>query len=123
MLPRMARERVLLNEFSAQLKAALPGLRILGEERERLPSIAALFIPGIESEAAIAALDLKGILVSGGAACAAGSGAPSHVYTAMGLSKEEAARVLRISIGRSTTADELNTAARAIESLLTPYSL
>ena len=115
---RMERERRLIDAWVQNLKTMIPHLRLLGEKRNRLPGIAAILIPGLEAEAAIAALDLKGILVSGGAACAARSGKPSHVYTAMGLSEKEAAQVLRISIGRHTTADELNAAARAIADLI-----
>lgn len=117
---RANRERELLQSFLNSLQSAVPGLRLLGKGQPRLPGIAAILTPGLESEAAIAALDLKGILVSGGAACAARSGKPSHVYTAMGLDEKEAAQVLRISIGRHTTAEELNTAARAIEELIPP---
>lgn len=114
---RMEREEKLLASWIGRMKNSIPGLRLLGENRRRLPGIASVLIPGLEAEAAIAALDLRGILVSGGAACAARSGKTSHVYTAMGLTEKEAAQVLRISIGRQTTADELNEAARAIESL------
>ena len=58
------------------------------------------------------------ILVSGGAACASQSDMPSHVYTAMGLSSKEASNVIRVSIGRHTTSEELTYAAQAIESLI-----
>lgn len=115
---RMERERRLIDAWVQDLKMMIPHLRLLGEKRNRLPGIAAILIPGLEAEAAIAALDLKGILVSGGAACAAHSGKPSHVYTAMGLSEKEAAQVLRISIGRHTAADELDAAAHAIADLI-----
>jgi len=115
---RSSRERQLLSGFVNRLKSVIPGVRLLGEGSPRLPGIAALYFPALEAEKAIADLDLKGILVSGGAACASRSGTPSHVYTAMGLDEKEAARVLRISIGRHTTADELNAAARTIETLI-----
>lgn len=111
---RAAREEALMRGFIGRLRTALPGLRLLGEERARLPGIAALALPGGTAAEAVAALDLQGILVSGGAACAARSGRPSHVYTAMGLSEKEAARVLRVSIGRHTTAEELKACAQAL---------
>ena len=72
------------------------------------------------AEEIIAALDLQGILISGGAACASHSGQPSHVYTAMGLTPQQASRVIRVSIGRHTTQDELECAAQAIGSLIPP---
>ncbi len=118
MTQRDARERALLRDFVSALRAACPAIRLLGEGRARLPGVAALMIPGLFSERAIAALDLAGILVSGGAACASSDGKPSHVYLAMGLSPAEAACVLRVSIGRHTTAAELSSAAKALLGLI-----
>ena len=113
---RAPREQMLLGGFISRLKTS--GVSLLGEDHERLPGICALHLPGVSAEQAIAALDLKGILISGGAACASQSGAPSHVYTAMGLSPKEASSVIRVSIGRHTTSEELTCAAQAIESLI-----
>lgn len=115
---RTERESLLLDAFSARLKENIPGLLRLGEGRERLPGVMALLLPGISAEQAIAALDLRGVLVSGGAACASSAGKPSHVYTAMGLSEEEAARVIRVSIGRHTTGEQLAYAAEMIEAII-----
>ena len=56
-----------------------------------------------------------GIQVSGGAACAARDAAPSHVYRAMGFSDADAACVLRVSIGPSTTKEDLRRAAEGME--------
>ena len=117
---RMERERELLSGFVQQLKKAVPEIILLGETRERLPGVAALLLPRISSEAAIAAMDLKGVMISGGAACASRSGEPSHVYTSMGLSQEEASRVIRISIGRHTTASQLAYAADTLISIIRP---
>jgi cysteine desulfurase len=60
------------------------------------------------------ALDLEGVEVSMGSACAAGAVEPSHVLLAMGLSRDEARSSLRISLGWSTTADEIERAAEII---------
>ena len=111
---RADRERALLAGFLADLTRRVPGCRPLAEGAERLPGLVAVLMPGLTSEAAIARLDLMGIQVSGGAACAAREAAPSHVYRAMGLSECEAARVLRVSIGRHTTEGELRAAAQAM---------
>ena len=113
---RMEREKCMLNAWITRLKPS--GIIHLGESRERLPGVAALMLPNISAEQAIAALDLRGVMISGGAACASRSGQPSHVYTAMGLSEKEAARVIRVSIGRHTTADQLDYAAECLESLI-----
>ena len=120
MAQRMNRESKLLGDFIRQLKAALPELVHLGETCERLPGIAALLLPGISAEAAIAAMDLKGVMISGGAACAARSGKASHVYTSMGLSQAEASRVIRVSIGRHTTEQQLSYAAETLISIIRP---
>lgn len=106
---RAERERALMDGFLKQLR--IPGMRLLGENARRLPGVAALYLPGLPSEIAIAKLDLLGVMVSGGAACHAASHEPSHVYRAMGLSDEEALHVIRISIGRHTTREELDCAA------------
>ena len=90
---------------------------VYGEDAPRLPGVVALLLPGLTSEEALARLDLMGIQASGGAACASRDQAPSHVYRAMGLSEADARRVLRFSIGRSTTETDLRTAARAISKL------
>ena len=116
MAARAEREKSLLDAFANRLNTS--GIARLGESRARLPGVCALLLPGVGAEQAIAALDLKGILISGGAACASKSGAPSHVYTAMGLSQREASNVVRVSIGRHTTPEELEYAAQEIEALL-----
>ena len=111
---RAKRERWLLDGFIRRIKARVPGCLRLCEDAPRLPGIAALLLPGLSAEQAIADLDLLGILVSGGAACAARSGKSSHVYRAMRLSERDARCVLRVSIGRDTSREAMDTAAEAI---------
>ena len=114
MAARAARERGLLAGFIDEVGRRVPGCRVLGGSAPRLPGIAALLLPGMTSEEAIARLDLMGIQVSGGAACASRERGPSHVYRAMGLSEEEARCVLRFSLGRATTEEDLRAAAEAV---------
>ena len=114
MAERAVRERALLNLFVKELSGC--DVRVLGGER--LPGVMALFIPGHESEKLIAKLDVQGIQLSGGAACAAGSGEASHVYRAMGLSEREARCVLRISAGRYNTPEDMYQAAQALRRLI-----
>ena len=116
MAERSERERRLMNLFLHEL--SLPGAKVLGEHADRLPGVMALFLPGYESESIIAKMDLKGIQLSGGAACAAGSGEPSHVYRAMGLSDRDARCVIRISVGRGNTPEEIVAAAQALKNIL-----
>ena len=111
---RAKRERALLDLFVTELSDC--DVRVLGGER--LPGVMALFIPGHESEKLIAKLDVQGIQLSGGAACAAGSGEASHVYRAMGLSDREARCVLRISAGRCNTPEDMYQAAQVLRRLI-----
>ena len=120
MLPRMQLEQALLDGFIRQIQESIPEAALLGETRERLPGVAAIRLPNLSAEAVIAAMDLRGVMISGGAACASRSGKASHVYTAMGLSSEEAARVIRVSIGRHTTAQQLSYAANTLVSIIHP---
>lgn len=106
---RAREERALMADFLH----CLPGVRMLGQNAPRLPGVGALCLP-LPAEAVIAALDLRGIEVSGGAACAARSHTPSHVYRAMGLSEAAAARIIRVSVGRGITKQALAQAARAL---------
>ena len=114
MAERAEREKALLDLFVQVLSGC--NVRVLGGER--LPGVMALFIPGRESEELIAKLDLKGIQVSGGAACATGSGETSHVYRAMGLNERDARCVLRISVGRGNTSEQMIAAASVLRQLI-----
>lgn len=111
-----ANERELRTVLENKLLAQ-PGVAVLCRNSPRLPGILSVLLPGISAEEAIAKLDLMGIRVSGGAACAAASAAPSHVLTALGLSAEEARRVIRISLGKDNTPQEMEYTAQAILSL------
>ena len=116
MAERDVRERALLERLQARLEREIPGARRLGEGAERLPGVAAFWLPGMEAAEVIARLDLRGIMISGGAACSARSGEASHVYRAM-LGEAEARRVIRVSVGRENTEADMDAAAEAILSL------
>jgi cysteine desulfurase len=74
---------------------------------------------GIEGEALVIALDLKGLACSVGAACSSGAVEPSHVLIAIGLSREEAKSCLRFSLGRHTTSAEIDFALETIPAVVT----
>jgi len=113
---RAKQERTLMDFFVQSVR--IPKLRVLGQASQRLPGVTALDLPGVSAERLIAALDLRGIEISGGAACAAQSHQPSHVYRAMGLSAWEALSVIRISIGRGITKEALAQAAQALNEII-----
>jgi len=69
---------------------------------------------GIEGEPLVIALDLKGFAVSSGAACSSGAVEPSHVLTAIGLSREDARSCLRISLGRFNTEAQVDALIEAV---------
>jgi cysteine desulfurase len=66
--------------------------------------------PGIEGEALVISLDLRRLACSTGAACSSGAIEPSHVLTAIGLSPADARATIRFSLGRRTSAEEVQTA-------------
>jgi len=78
-----------------------------------LPNTLNLRFDGVRGEALVAALDLEGIAVSAGSACAAGGGEPSHVLSAIGLDADTARNGVRFSIGRTNAPDEIERAISA----------
>jgi len=104
----------LSNELLADLFDAIPRLRLNAPIRDRLPNTLNLTFPGVLGESMLIALDLEGINVSMGSACAAGSVEPSHVLLAMGLSHDEARSSLRLSLGWNTTRNDIARAANII---------
>ena len=97
-----------------RLRAAIPGLRLNGPTIGRLPNTLNLTFPGVLGESMLIALDLEGVEVSMGSACAAGSVEPSHVLLAMRRSVADARSSLRISLGWNNTADEIDAVAAII---------
>jgi cysteine desulfurase len=80
----------------------------------RTPNTTNITFPGLEGEALIISLDLKGLSCSTGAACSSGAVEPSHVLTAIGLRAEDARASIRFSLGRHTTAQEIATALEIV---------
>ncbi len=78
-----------------------------GAGAPRVPNTANICFDGIEGEAMVIALDLKGLAVSTGAACSSGAIEPSHVLLAMGLPSERARASIRFSLGRQTTSQNI----------------
>jgi cysteine desulfurase len=89
---------------------ALDGVELTGHPRERLPGLLSVVIGETDGGAVVMKLDLDGVAASVGAACTTGSLEPSHVLTAMGYPEDEARGSLRISIGRTTTDEEIDAA-------------
>ncbi len=94
------------------LRAAIPGARVNGAG-PRVSNTSNVLIPGVEGEAMVIGLDLKGFAVSSGAACSSGAVEPSHVLTAIGLSREDARSSLRFSLGQSNTEEQVDALIQA----------
>lgn len=109
-----ARMRGLRDGLERELCARLPGVRINGAQAPRTPNTASVAFEGIDSETLLMALDLEGVCASSGAACASGALSASHVLLGMGLTPKEARATLRLSVGRTTTAEEIDEAVALI---------
>jgi cysteine desulfurase len=92
--------------------SALDGVQVNGDERYRLGAVLSLSVDGVDNATLLYRLDLDGLCVAAGSACASASVKPSHVLTAMGMTEERARQTVRISFGRQNTAAE---GARAAE--------
>ncbi len=86
----------------------LNGAHSNGAGAPRVPNTTNIYFDGIEGEALVIALDLKGLAVSTGAACSSGAIEPSHVLIAMGLSRERAKASIRFSLGKQNTTEDVD---------------
>ncbi|MDR3701888.1 MAG: cysteine desulfurase family protein [Candidatus Sulfopaludibacter sp.] len=99
--------------------ASISGTGINGARWDRTPNTSNLYFDGIDGEALVIALDLRGFAVSTGAACSSGAIAPSHVLTAMGLSADRARASMRFSLGRSNDAAQVDALVEALQASVT----
>jgi cysteine desulfurase len=106
-LQAMAAIRELRDEFEANLKRISPAVVIISEDAPRLANTTALALPGKLAETLVIRLDLAGIAVSAGSACSSGKVGASHVLEAMGFGQDIAASTIRISLGPTTTKDDI----------------
>ena len=112
---RARRTRELRDYLEHQIESRIKGVRLNSDPSQRLPNVSNLSFEGVDGESLLIALDLKGVAVSTGSACASGSLEPSHVLTAMGLTREQVRGSLRFSLGAYTTRDEIDYALKALE--------
>jgi len=103
-----------LRDRLAKAVLALPGTELTGHPQDRLPNHASFVVRDAEGEAIAVSLDLDGLCCSSGSACASGSTEASHVLTAMGFPHDEARGALRLSVGRATTAAEIDRAVALV---------
>jgi cysteine desulfurase len=104
----------LRDDLERGLLQRVPQSRVNAATAPRTPNTTNMLFPGVDGEALLIALDLKGLACSTGSACSSGAVAPSHVLTAIGLTAAEARSSLRFSLGRHTTREEIDLALLAI---------
>ena len=115
----MADEAVRLTALRDRLvegvRSAVPEVKLNGHPTRRLPGTANLSFRHVESESIVLGLDLKGIGVSAGSACTSGNVEPSYVLVAMGVPLEWAMGAVRHSLGRTTTAEDIDYVVESVE--------
>jgi cysteine desulfurase len=114
--PRLAGLR---DRFETRILEGLADVRVTARSASRLPHISHLAIADVATDALLIGLDLEGVALSAGSACAAGSLEPSHVVRALGLPDRWARGVIRCSLGYSTTTAQVDRAADLLVSTVT----
>ena len=109
-----ARIESLRDRLEEMLLNSLASVHVNGDRSRRIPNTTNLAFTAAGGEALVITLDLQGVACSTGAACSSGAVEPSHVLLAIGLSPHEARSSLRFSLGRTTTAAEIDRAADII---------
>ena len=101
-----------LRERLQKAVLAVDGTELTGHPKDRLPGLLSIIARDTDGASVALSLDLEGIAASVGSACTTGSTEVSHVLSAMGYPEEEARGALRLSLGRTTTEAEIETASR-----------
>jgi cysteine desulfurase len=97
---------------------SLSGVELTGHPRRRLPGLLSVIVRDVDGGELVSALDLVGVAASVGSACTTGSLEPSHVLTALGYPEDEARGSLRLSLGRTTEAADIDAAAGILSSTI-----
>jgi cysteine desulfurase len=97
----------------------IPHTGVNGKRTARTPNTTNIYFDGLEGEALVIALDLRGFAVSSGAACSSGAVEPSHVLTAIGLTADRARASIRFSLGHSNTAEQVDALVEALAASVT----
>jgi len=117
-LPQMARVRELRDRLESGIRGIVHDCKLNGPVEERLPNTLNVTLPGLRGESVVLALAQKGIALSSGSACRAGSPEPSHALIAMGLSDADAHCALRFSLGVDNTAEEMDRTLEMFDRML-----
>jgi len=107
-----------LRERLAAAVLGIEGVELTGHPADRLPGLLSVVVRGAEGATVVMKLDLEGLAASVGSACTTGSAEPSHVLQAMGYPDDEARGALRLSLGRSTTEEEVAMAVELVPRMI-----
>jgi cysteine desulfurase len=108
------RLETLRDRLETGILAHVPDTGVNGAGTARIPNTTNLYFDGLEGEALVISLDLKGFAVSSGSACSSGATEPSHVLAAIGLTREQARSSVRFSLGRSNTPEQIDALIDAV---------
>jgi cysteine desulfurase len=104
----------LRDRLESAILERIPHSGVNGSRAARTPNTTNIYFDGLEGEALVIGLDLRGFAVSSGAACSSGAMEPSHVLTAIGLRAERARASIRFSLGRGNTAGQVDALVEAV---------
>jgi cysteine desulfurase len=111
----------LTSRFEERLLAVAPDAVIFSRGADRIGTVVNFAVPGIKNTVAMMSLDLAGIAVSSGSACSSGKVGRSHVLSAMGVAPQLSECGLRVSLGWSSTAEEIDAFFAAFETVLSRH--
>jgi cysteine desulfurase len=109
-----ARLETLRDRLETGILTAVPDTGVNSQGVARTPNTTNIYFDGLEGEALVISLDLKGFAVSSGSACSSGAVEPSHVLLAMGLKPERARASLRFSLGHSNNEEQVDALIEAV---------
>jgi cysteine desulfurase len=110
-IPRIAPLR---DRLERGILARVPDSGVNCADAPRVPNTSNIYVDGIEGEAMVISLDLKGFAIASGSACSSGAVEPSHVLLAMGLPRDRARSSLRFSLGRVNTVEQVDALVEAV---------
>jgi cysteine desulfurase len=108
------RLEALRDRLETGILSRVPDAGVNGGSAARTPNTTNIYFDGLEGEALVISLDLKGFAVSSGSACSSGAVEPSHVLLAMGLKPERARASLRFSLGHSNNEEQVDALIEAV---------
>ncbi len=120
-IKKMINLKIIREEFEKNLKKANLGIKIVGENSNRLPNTFMMYVPKISAENLLMALDLEGFDLSTGSACSSGKVEPSKVLMSMGFAEEEALSSVRVSLGIYNSIKESENFVIAIKKIMNRF--